>query len=117
MVDIMNFASDIDLYAGWAEAVCHGKLSQDVTRRYNASMICKRARGHGRICRIEGLEHLRTELGDRLVAVELLPIGSPRRDWKMTSVADGYLILRDPDLKTTLELSDRVGHNLHLYAG
>ena len=65
----------------------------------------------------EAVEQLRAELGDRLVAVELLPIGSPRRDWKMTSVADGYVILRDPDLQTTLRLADRVGQRLQLFAG
>jgi len=96
--------------------VRHGRLSQPIERRYNAAMITKRARGTGRIQRIEGLDELRAELGSRLVCVELLPVGSPRRNWKMTSVADGYLIVRDPDLQTTLALADRVGERLQLFA-
>ena len=45
----MNYASDIDLFAGWAEAVARGQFSQTVERRYNAAIIFKRAQGQGRI--------------------------------------------------------------------
>jgi len=48
-VDVMNFASDLDLFKGWAEAVCHGTFSQPIHRKYNACSIFKRARGHGRL--------------------------------------------------------------------
>lgn len=117
MVDIMNLASDVDLFTGWAEAVCQNRISQTVERRYNAAMICKRARGKGRIQRIEGLERLQATLGQALVCNELLPVGAPRRNWKMTSIADGYLIVRDPDLEKTLKMADAVGRDLTLYAG
>ncbi|NNE43655.1 MAG: ATP-grasp domain-containing protein, partial [Gemmatimonadetes bacterium] len=36
-VDLMNFACDIDLYTGWAEAVCWGKFTQNVERRYHSA--------------------------------------------------------------------------------
>src|SRR5262249_9591826 len=38
MVDAMNYATDADLFAGWAEAVTHGRISQPVARRYNAGI-------------------------------------------------------------------------------
>ena len=41
----------------------------------------------------------------------------PRRDWKTTLVSDGYLIVRHPDLETTLAMADRVGTDLQLFAG
>ena len=44
-------------------------------------------------------------------------MGSPRRDWQMTSLADGYLIVRHPELQETLRLADRVGRDLRLFAG
>ncbi len=52
-VDLMNYAGDIDVFTGWAEAVCHKRLSQNLDRRYNAAVIFKRAQGQGRIQRIE----------------------------------------------------------------
>src|SRR5262249_23196441 len=47
LVHAMNYASDIDLFVGWANAVCHGRLGFSVPRKYNAAMIFKRAQGEG----------------------------------------------------------------------
>ncbi len=115
--DIMNYAADYDVYAAWAEAVLTGRLERPVTRPYNAAIVVKRARGQGRILRIEGLDRLRHDLGDALVAMDLLPVGAPRRNWKQTLLSDGWLIVRHPDLETTIRLADRVGTDLHLLAG
>ena len=116
-VDIMNYASDINVYTGWAEAVCHRRFSQTVERKYNAAVIFKRAQGEGRIRRIEGLEPLLRELGDAVVSVDLLPIGARRRNWRATLISDGYLIVRHPDLETAMAMADKVGTDLQIYAG
>ncbi len=116
-VDVMNYASDTDLFAGWAEAVVKGQFTQKVERRYNAVIIYKRAQGQGRIYRMEGLEHLLAKYGEHIVLIDLLTLGSPRRDWKQTLLSDGYLIVRHPDLARTLEIADAVGTDLQLYAG
>jgi biotin carboxylase len=116
-VDVMNYACDLDLFRGWAEAVLRGRLGAPVTRRYNAVSIFKRARGQGRIQRIEGLGPLLAEFGPAITAVDLLPLGSPRRDWLQTLVSDGMIILRDPDLGRCMEMADRVGTDLQMYAG
>ena len=116
-VDVMNYASDTDLYAGWAEAVARGQFTQEVERRYNAVIIYKRAQGSGRIRRVEGLERLLSKYGEHVVVIDLLPHGSERRNWKQTLLADGYLIVRHPDLSRALEIADAVGTDLQLYAG
>jgi phosphoribosylaminoimidazole carboxylase (NCAIR synthetase) len=115
-VDLMNFASDIDTFKGWGEAVCHGQLGQEVERRYNAAVVFKRARGSGRISRVEGLERLVSRYRPHIVAVDLLPIGAPRRNWKQTLLSDGHVIVRHGDLQATLEMADRVGTDLQLHA-
>lgn len=115
-VDIMNYASDIDLFTGWAEAVCHGRFSQAVERRYNCASIFKRAQGRGRIQRIEGLGALLAEFGPHIVLVDLLPPGAHRRDWLATLISDGMVIVRHPDLATTCAIADRVGTDLQMYA-
>jgi biotin carboxylase len=116
-VDVMNFASDVDHFRGWAEAVLHGKLAQPVERKYNACSIFKRARGQGRIQRIEGLGRLMSEYGENVCVVDLLPLGAPRRDWKQTLISDGMLILRHPDLDSLVTMADRFGTELQLFAG
>ena len=116
-VDAMNYASDIDLFTGWAEAVLHGRFSAKLDRKYNSAIIFKRARGTGHIRHIEGLERLQARFGPHIAAVELLPVGAPRRNWILTLVSDGFLVVRHPDLQTTLDMADAVGTDLHLYAG
>ncbi|HLK73710.1 MAG TPA: ATP-grasp domain-containing protein [Streptosporangiaceae bacterium] len=115
-VDVMNYATDADLFTAWAEAVTHGRISQPVTRKYNAASIFKRASGAGRIVDITGLDRLLAEYGDHVVAVDLLPVGAPRRDWRATLIADGMVIIRHPDLPQALEISHRFASDLRLYA-
>ncbi len=115
--EIMNYGGDIDVFRGWAEAVCHNRFSQPVRRLYNAAVIFKRAQGEGRIQRIEGLESLLARFRRQIVSIDLLPPGAMRRNWKQTLLSDGWLIVRDPDLESTLRIADAVGTDLQMYAG
>jgi formate-dependent phosphoribosylglycinamide formyltransferase (GAR transformylase) len=116
MVDLMNYATDADLFSAWAEAVTLGRISQSIGRRYNAASIFKRAKGAGRITHCEGLDHLLAEFGEHVAAVDLLPVGAPRRDWRATSVSDGVVVVRHRELAKTIEMADRFATDLHLYA-
>jgi len=116
-VDVMNFSSDSDLFTRWAEAVMRGAFAEPVERRYNAASIFKRAQGQGRIRHIEGLSRLMSDYGEHVVALDLLPLGAPRRDWRQTLIADGMVIVRHPDLTQTLEIADRFATELQIYAG
>jgi biotin carboxylase len=113
-VDVMNFANDVDLFQQWAEAVINGRLSEQIDRRYNAASIFKRAQGQGRIVRIEGLANLLGDYGEWICAIDLLPIGAPRRDWLMTLISDGMVIVRHPELDSCIEIADRFATELQL---
>ena len=117
MVDVMNYATDSDLFFAWAEAVTRGRISQPVQRRYNAALIFKRAEGAGRITRYEGLDHLLAEYGEHVAALDLLPIGAPRRDWRAVIISDGVVIVRHHELSKTIEMTERFASGLKLYAG
>jgi hypothetical protein len=116
LVDLMNYATDADLYVGWAEAVVHGRLSRRLERRYNAGSIFKRAHGSGVITRVEGLEELLAKYGEHVALVDLLPVGAPRRDWRATVVGDGTIVVRHPQLQQVIEMIERFAADLHLYA-
>ena len=116
-VDLMNFNSDVDLFAGYGEAEVCGTFSQRPSRAYYVANVFKRAEGQGRIRHVEGLEALRRRLGDALVHVDLLPVGAPRRDWILTLISDGYVTVRHPDKDTLFAMADAVGTDLRLYAG
>src|ERR1044072_6035538 len=116
-VDVMNYASDTELFAGWAEAVAREQFTQKMERRYNAVIIYKRAQGAGQIYRVEGLQHLLSKYGEHIVLIDLLPPGSQRRNWRQTLLSDGYLLILHPDYARALEIADAVGTDLQLYAG
>jgi hypothetical protein len=112
----MNYATDGDLFVGWAAAVVHGKLAAPLERRYNAASIFKRASGVGRITRIEGLDRLLSDVGPSVAALDLLPVGAPRRDWRATLIGDGMVIVRDPSLQRVIDITDRFATELQIYA-
>ena len=115
-VDLMNYATDGDLYVAWAESVVHGRISQSLERVYNAAGIYKRARGQGLIAHVDGLSRLLAEYGEHVVAVDLAAMGEPRRDWRSSVIGDGMVVVRHPDLSATLEMAERFASELHLYA-
>ncbi|MBZ0269750.1 ATP-grasp domain-containing protein [bacterium] len=115
-VDLMNYACDVDLYRGWAEAVCHGTFRQPVERKYFSAGIFKRANGQGIVRKIEGLDRILEEFGHHICAVDLTPVGHPRKGAAQSVIGDGFVMLRHPDLETTLEMADRVATEVQLYA-
>jgi hypothetical protein len=113
----MNYSCDVDLFRGWAEAACYGRLTQDTTKKYNAAMIFKRAQGDGIVRAHRGLQELMRDYGRYVATIELTPIGEPRRDWRKVVVGDGWIVVRHPDLQFTLEMSERFVNDLTVVAG
>ena len=66
--------------------------------------------------RVEGVDEIRSRLGDSLVVSDILPIGSPRRDWKQTLVSDGFIMLRHPDWDRARELAFIAATDITMYA-
>ena len=115
VVDMMNFNTDGDLYVGWAEAVVHGRMPA-LSHKYNVGMVSKRAHGSGRITAITGMDQLMAEYGGDVVLMDLLPIGAPRRDWRASTIGDGILMVRHPELQRVIEMTERFAADLQLHA-
>jgi len=115
VVDMMNFNTDGDLYVGWAEAVVHGRMPA-LSHQYNVGMVSKRARGSGRITAITGMDRLMADYGSDVVLMDLLPIGAPRRDWRASTIGDGILMVRHPELQRVIEMTERFAAELQMYA-
>ena len=52
-----------------------------------------------------------------MVAVDLLPVGAPRRDWRAVSISDGMVIVRHREQSKTVEMAEHFAAGLQLYAG
>lgn len=116
LVHAMNYSCDIDLFRGWAEAACFGRLSQDTTKKYVASMVFKRAVGEGKVRAHQGLGELMQRYGQHVASIELTPIGEPKRDWRKVVVGDGWIVVRHPDLATALKISEAFVNDLRIVA-
>lgn len=116
LMDAINFANDIDIYREWARAVCHRSFAAEPQRKYHVCTVFKRAHGHGRITRIDGLDRVQERCGPGLVVTDLLPIGHPRRNWKATLLGDGYVMMRSVDYRDLCEMRDLAVNQLRMYA-
>jgi len=115
-VDQMNYACDIDVFRGWAEAIAYGRFGEAVERRYNVANVYKRATGNGTIRRVVGIDEFCRRHGPAVVWENLLPVGAPRRNWRQTLVSDGFVVVRDPDLAVTLAMADELAADVQLFA-
>lgn len=116
LVDQMNYTSDIDLFREWARVACYQRFEAVAPRKYNAAIVFKRARGNGRITRIEGLRDFMQRYGAHVVEERLLRPGAHRRNWKQTLVSDGYILLRHPDWDRANEMAFTAARDITLYA-
>ncbi len=116
LVDAMNYIADTDLFAGWAEAVVHGRFTQPAELRYNTALMFKRGRGTGTIRQIEGLDSILARFGEHIAAIELPRLGSPRGVWRRRLTAEGWLVVRHPDLTRLLEIAETIGTDLQFNA-
>ena len=80
-------------------------------------MIFKRAQGEGTVREHRGLHELLQRYGPHIATIELTPIGEPKRDWQKVVVGDGWIVVRHPDLATTLQMSERFVNDLTVIAG
>jgi hypothetical protein len=116
LMDAINYANDIDIYREWARAVCWHSFEGEAQRKYHVCSVFKRALGQGRITRIDGLDRVRQRCGPGLVVEDLLPVGTPRRNWKATLLGDGYVMMRSVDYRDICEMRDVAVNALRLYA-
>jgi biotin carboxylase len=116
LVDQMNYTGDIDLFREWARAVCWKSFEAPTARKYNCGIIFKRAKGRGRIARIDGLEAYKQRFRPWVVEDELLRPGTPRRDWKATLVSDGFLMVRHPEWDECKRMCFAAATDITMYA-
>jgi len=95
--------------------VCWGKFEAPTERKYNVAIVFKRARGAGRITRIDASTSYAPSRRPRHGAAPVPP-GAPRRDWKKTLVSDGYLLLRHPDWDRTYQLAMEAATDITMWA-
>jgi biotin carboxylase len=116
LVDQMNYTGDVDLFREWARAVCWKSFEASTERKYNCGIVFKRAKGRGRITRIDGLERFKQRFRPWVLEDELLRPGTHRRDWKATLVSDGFVLVRHPDWEEAKRVCFAAATDITMYA-
>ncbi len=116
IVDQMNYTSDVDLFREWARVSCLGKFEANAARKYNVGIVFKRAKGEGKITRIDGLGQWMRDCGEWVVEEKLLRPGTPRRNWKHTLLSDGHVIVRHPEWAEAHRMSFAAATGITMYA-
>lgn len=115
-VDMMNWSNEFDVFREWARAVCWHSFEAEAQRKHHVGMVFKRAAGNGRIFAIEGMDAIRKRWGPHIVADALLPIGTPRRNWKQTLLSDGFVAVRHPELRIVQHMCAELAGLVRMYA-
>jgi len=100
---MLGFAYDIDPYRAWARVAVDGCFDGPWERKYAVGTIFLRGTGSGEVQRVDGIETIKSELGDLIVDSRWPTNGARKSD---TYTGDGYITLRHHntnDVHTALE--------------
>jgi len=101
---MLGVAYDFDPYRAWARVVVEGCFDGPWERKYAVGTIFLRGVGSGVIENVEGIEKIRSDLGDLIVDACWPKVGARKSD---TYTGDGYITIRHPEtskVKDALEL-------------
>jgi hypothetical protein len=54
---------------------------------------------------------------EHVMVIDLVPIGSPRRDWQSSAIGDGWIVVRHPDLDSAIAIGDAFASELRIVTG
>ena len=114
--DLYNAGNDVDLYREWGNAIVHGRVEHQPSRRYAAGIIALRPDRDGRIAGYEGLETLQQRFGAAVIDAHLPPAGTPTQGVEAGYMANAWVRLRHPDYDELRRMLDEVGQTLRVRA-
>jgi hypothetical protein len=100
---MLGFAYDIDPYRAWARVVVDGCFDDPWERKYAVGTIFLRGPGSGLVEHVDGVEKIKSELGDLIVDARWPKLGARKSD---TYTGDGYITIRHDEtshVKSALE--------------
>lgn len=109
-------AAELDLHAGWAQALTGTRPELRPSRRFAAGLINLRPSQDGTIAGYHGIEAMQRRYGELIFRMHLPPPGTPTQP-----IADGYranawVCLKHPDYDALREILDDVGRTVKVIA-
>jgi hypothetical protein len=114
--DLYNIGNDMDLYREWAMTICHGRPSQQPSRRLAAGLIALRPSCDGHIAGYEGLEAIGKAFGPHIIDTHLPPEGSPTQPVSAGYMANAWLRMKHESYDELRRMLDLVGQTVKVHA-
>jgi formate-dependent phosphoribosylglycinamide formyltransferase (GAR transformylase) len=114
--DLYSAGNDLDLYREWANAIVHGQVGAQPSRRFASGIIALRPDRDGQISGYSGVEEVQARSGEWVIDAHLPGPGTPTQPPEAGYMANAYVRMRHPDYDVLRGLLDDVGRTVQVYA-
>ncbi|MDE9365430.1 ATP-grasp domain-containing protein [Luteipulveratus sp. YIM 133132] len=114
--DLYSVGNDIDLYRAWADAIVHGQVWHQLSRRLATGIIALRPSADGMISDIEGVDWLHATYGAEIIDANLPSPGTPTQPVEAGYMANAWVRLSHPDYDELRGIMDDVGRTMQVHA-
>jgi formate-dependent phosphoribosylglycinamide formyltransferase (GAR transformylase) len=114
--DLYSAGNDLDLYREWANAIVHGDVGAQASRRFASGIVALRPDRDGRISGYSGIDDVQARSGEWVIDAHLPPPGTPTQPPEAGYMANAYVRMRHPDYDVLRGMLDDVGRTVQVYA-
>lgn len=114
--DLYSAGNDLDIYREWANAIVHGHVATQPSRRMAAGIIALRPDRDGYISGYSGLDDAQTRYREWVLDAHLPPQGTPTQPVEAGYMANAWVRMRHPDFDHLRGMLDDVGRTVQVHA-
>jgi carbamoylphosphate synthase large subunit len=114
--DLYSLGNDLDLYREWANAIVHGHVAAQPSRRFASGIVALRPDRDGHITGYSGVEEVQARSGEWVIDAHLPAPGTPTQPIEAGYMANAYVRMRHPDYDVLREFLDHVGRTVQVHA-
>ena len=114
--DLYAAGNDLDIYREWANAVVHGHVDVQPSRRFATGIVALRPDRDGNISGYSGIDEMQSRYGEWVIDAHLPDPGTPTQPPDAGYMANAYVRMRHPDYDVLHGMLDEVGKVVQVHA-
>jgi len=114
--DLYSVGNDLDIYRQWANAIVHGTVDAQPSRRFASGIVALRPDRDGRIAGLSGVDDIIGRHNEWVIDAHLPEPGTPTQPVAAGYLANAYVRMRHPDFDVLRSMLDDVGTTVHVHA-
>jgi formate-dependent phosphoribosylglycinamide formyltransferase (GAR transformylase) len=114
--DLYAVGNDVDIYREWANAIAHGGVERQLSRRLAAGIVALRPDRDGTITHYEGRNALQREFGEWIIDTHFPGSGTLTQPVEAGYMANAWVRMAHPDYDTVHHMLTVTGETVHVRA-